>query len=102
MGFEFTVYDYDDQGTVCHVKGHDMSDVKAIFVNVISGDETGDLLMSDGTIYSFDASDNRIMSFDDGGYIINKKEDIEEWLNFKPTEKELHKTLSYVRQEKWG
>lgn len=58
--------------------------------------------MSDGTVYSFDASNNRIMSFDDGCYTINEKEEIEKWFNFKPTDKELHDTLSYVRQSKWG
>ena len=58
--------------------------------------------MSDGTVYSFDASDNRIMSFDDGCYTINEKEDIEKWFSFKPTEKESHSTLSYVRQTKWS
>lgn len=102
MGFEFTIYDYNNQETVCHVKEHNLSDVKEIFVWVVSGDETGDLLMSDGTVYSFDASDNRIMSFDDGCYTINEKEDIEKWFNFQPTEKESHLTFSYVRQGKWG
>lgn len=102
MGFEFTIYDYSNRETVCHVKKHNLSDVKEIFVWVVSGDETGDLLTSDGTVYSFDASDNRIMSFDDGCYTINEKEDIEKWFSFKPTEKESHSTLSYVRQTKWG
>lgn len=102
MGFEFTIYDYSNRETVCHIKKHNLSDVKEIFVWVVSGDETGDLLMSDGTVYSFDASDNRIMSFDDGCYTINEKKDIEKWFNFKPTEKESHSTLSYVRQAKWG
>lgn len=102
MGFEFIIYDYSNRETVCHIKKHNLSDVKEIFVWVVSGDETGDLLMSDGTVYSFDASDNRIMSFDDGCYTINEKEDIEKWFSFKPTEKESHSTLSYVRQTKWG
>lgn len=102
MGFEFTIYDWNNNETICHVKDHDMSDVKEIFVNVISGDETGDLLMSDGTVYSFDASDDRVLPFNDGCYIINEKEEIEKWFNFKPTEKEPHSTLSYTRQEKWG
>lgn len=102
MGFDFTIYDYDNRKTICHVKKHNLSDVKEIFVWVVSGDETGDLTMQDGTVYSFDASDNRIMSFDDGCYTINEKEEIEKWFNFKPTDKELHDTLSYVRQSKWG
>lgn len=102
MGFEFTIYDYDNRETVCHVKKHNLSDVKEIFVWVVSGDETGDLTMQDGTIYDFDASGNRVINFDDGSYIVEGKENIEKWFNFKPTEKESHLTLSYVRQDKWG
>lgn len=102
MGFDFTIYDYDNRETVCHVKKHNLSDVKEIFVWVVSGDETGDLTMQDGTIYDFDASGNRVINFDDGSYIVEGKENIEKWFNFKPTEKESHLTLSYVRQDKWG
>ena len=102
MGFDFTIYDFGNRETVCHVKEHNLSDVKEIFVWVVSGDETGNLTMQDGTIYDFDASDDRIVDFNDGSYTIKGKEDIEKWLNFKPTEKEFHSTLSYVRQEKWG
>lgn len=102
MGFDFTIYDYDNRETVCHVKKYNLSDVKEIFVWVVSGDETGDLTMQDGTIYDFDASGNRVINFDDGSYIVEGKENIEKWFNFKPTEKESHLTLSYVRQDKWG
>lgn len=102
MGFDFTIYGYDNRETVCHVKKHNLSDVKEIFVCVVSGDETGDLTMQDGTIYDFDASGNRVINFDDGSYIVEGKENIEKWFNFKPTEKESHLTLSYVRQDKWG
>lgn len=58
--------------------------------------------MQDGTIYDFDASGNRVINFDDGSYIVKGKENIEKWFDFKPTKKESHLTLSYVRQEKWG
>ena len=102
MGFDFIIYDYDNQATVCHVKEYNLSDVKEIFVWIISGDETGNLTMQDGTIYDFDASGNRIIDFDDGSYIVKGKENIEKWFNFKPTKKESRLTLSYVRQEKWG
>lgn len=102
MGFNFTIYNYDNRKTVCHVRKHNLSDVKEIFVWVISGDETGDLTMQDGTVYDFDASGNRVINFDDGSYIVEGKENIEKWFNFKPTEKESHLTLSYVRQDKWG
>lgn len=102
MGFDFTIYNYGNRETVCHVKKHNLSDVKEIFVWVVSGDETGDLTMQDGTVYDFDASGNRVINFDDGSYIVEGKENIEKWFNFKPTEKESHLTLSYVRQDKWG
>lgn len=102
MGFDFIIYDYDNQETVCHVKEHNLSDVKEIFVWIISGDETGNLTMQDGTIYDFDASNGRIIDFNDGSYIVEGKENIEKWFNFQPTEKESHLTFSYVRQEKWG
>lgn len=102
MGFDFVIYDYDNNETICHVKDYNVSDIKEIFVWIVSGDETGSLTMKDGSIYDFDASDTRIMTFNDGSYTLTDKEDIEKWLNFKPTEEELHETLSYVRQEKWG
>lgn len=102
MGFDFTIYDYDNREIVCHVEGYNISDIKEIFVWIISGDETGDLTMQDGTIYDFDASGNRIIDFNDGSYIVKGKENIEKWLNFQPTEKESLLTFSYVRQEKWG
>ena len=88
MGFNFTIYDYDNQETVYHVKEHNLSDVKEIFVWIVSGDETGNLTMKDGTIYDFDASGNRIIDFNDGSYIVEGKENIEKWFNFKPTKKE--------------
>lgn len=102
MGFDFTIYDYDNREIVCHVEGYNISDIKEIFVWIISGDETGNLTMQDGTIYDFDASGNRIIDFNDGSYIVEGKENIEKWFNFKPTKKESCLTLSYVRQEKWG
>ncbi len=58
--------------------------------------------MQDGTVYDFDASDNRFVDYNDGSYTVEGKENIEKWLNFKPTEKESHRTFSYVRQAKWG
>lgn len=102
MGFDFVIYDYENQKTICHVEGYDISDIKEIFIWIVTGDETGSLTMQDGTIYDFDASGNRIINFDDGSYIVKGKENIEKWLNFQPTEKESHLTFSYVRQGKWG
>lgn len=99
---KFDIYDYDNGVTTCTIPNYEIDDIKRIDVTVLSGDETVDVVFKDGSIYDFDASDTRIMTFNDGFYTLTDKEDIEKWLNFKPTEEELHKTLSYVRQEKWG
>ena len=98
----FVIYDYKNQKTICHVEGYDISDIKEIFIWIVTGDETVSLTMQDGTVYDFDASDNRFADFDDGSYIVEGKKNIEKWLNFQPTEKESHLTFSYVRQGKWG
>ena len=102
MGFDFVIYDYKNQKTICHVEGYGISDIKEIFIWIVTGDETVSLTMQDGTVYDFDASDNRFADFDDGSYIVEGKKNIEKWLNFQPTEKESHLTFSYVRQGKWG
>ena len=101
MGFAFTVYDYDNKPAVHYISDYKVSDIKEIFVNIISGDETGFIMMRDGTIYDFDASKTRTMNFDDGGYSITDKEDIAKWVKFKAL-KGSRETVSYVRQRKWG
>lgn len=101
MSFAFTIYDYDNKPTVHYVNDYKVSDIKEIFINIISGDETGFIMMQDGTIYDFDASKNRVMNFDDGGYFITNKEDIEKWIKFKAL-KGSCETVSYVRRRKWG
>lgn len=101
MGFAFTVYDYDNKPAVYYISDYKVSDIKEIFVSIISGDETGFIMMWDGTIYDFDASKTRTMNFDDGGYSITDKEDIVKWIKFK-TLKNSRETVSYVRQRKWG
>ena len=101
MGFAFTVYDYDNKPAVYYISDYKVSDIKEIFVSIISGDETGFIMMWDGIIYDFDASKTRTMNFDDGGYSIADKEDIVKWIKFK-TLKNSRETVSYVRQRKWG
>ena len=101
MGFAFTVYDYSNKPAVHYISDYKVSDIKEIFVNIISGDETGFITMWDGTIYDFDASKTRTMDFDDGCYFITDKEDIAKWIKFKAL-KGSRETVSYVRQRKWG
>lgn len=104
---KFDIYDFDNQVTTITIPNSEVDDIKRIDITVLSGDETVDIVLKDGSIFDFDASDFdasdcRTMSFYDGFYTVEGKENIEKWLNFQPTEKESHLTFSYVRQGKWG
>ena len=59
----------DYAGTTCDT-GIDMYDtsIKAIFIEVISGDEVASIIHADGTMEHFDASPHRLMDYDDGSY----------------------------------
>ena len=70
--------------------------ISEIFVDVITGDETGFVKFEDGSKLYFDASDDRLQDYNDGFYFVTK-EKVESWLNFKPSEKRM--TFSYERQE---
>lgn len=88
-----TIYDYDDKEVQVEVPD---KEIKEIFVHVLSGDETGLIEFADGTSIHFDASNCRMMSFDDGCYSV-EGEDIEKWLNFEPNKNSF--CYSYDRQE---
>lgn len=95
-------YDYDNRVTTITIPNSEVDDIKRIDITILSGDETGDIVLKDGSIFDFDTSKTRLMTFYDGFYTVEGKENIEKWLNFKPTAEELHETFSYVRQAKWG
>ena len=59
----------DYAGTTCNT-GIDMYDtsIKAIFIEVISGDEVASIIRADGTAEHFDAASDRLMDYDDGSY----------------------------------
>lgn len=99
---KFDIYDFDNKATTITIPNSEVDDIKRIDVTVLSGDETVDVVLKDGSIFDFDASDCRTMSFYDGSYVVEGKEDIEKWLNFKPSKKEPIRTFSYERQAKWG
>ena len=52
--------------------GIDLYDVRlaSICIEVVSGDEIATVMLSDGDVYRFDSSDDRIMSFYDGTYVL--------------------------------
>ena len=88
------IYDYADNAKEIIIP--DDKTILTIFVQVFSGDETGMFLFTDGTTMHFDASDRRIISYDDGEYEV-RGENIEKWLNY--THKGLCLTYAYERQE---
>lgn len=89
------IYDYDDK--VKEVEIPDDKHIKYIVVNIVSGDETGYVTFDEDGFVAFDASSNRIMVFDDGGYIV-EGDNIQKWLNWIPTHGEYMLPYSYMRQ----
>ena len=88
-----TIYDYDDKQVQVEIPD---KEIVEIFVHVISGDETGWIEFVDGTRIHFDASNCRMIGYDDGCYCVKGK-DIEKWLNFEPNKEDLF-CFSYDRQ----
>lgn len=88
-----TVYDYNNKQKILNIPD---KDIKEIWVNVQSGDETGRITFNDGESVYFDASSDRTYSFDDCSYIVTG-ENIQKWLDFVPS---LYKTASYERVDK--
>lgn len=84
------VYDYSNVPVEVNLPN---KPVFAIFVRILSGDETGTVVFEDGTDMYFDASNHRIYSFFDGDYVVHKSK-IQEWLAFAPSPGE---TASYER-----
>lgn len=72
--------------------------IVGIFVQVISGDETGVVQFADGTCIDFDASASRLLDLNDGSYIVSG-EKISKWLAFTPSDA---RTASYIRQKQFS
>lgn len=87
------IYDYDNESTKITVP--DDKVICAIDVNVLSGDETGDIIFTDGTTIHFDASDCRTHSYFDGSYVVTG-DNIQKWIDYDFSN--CHRTKSYVRQ----
>ena len=74
-----------------------IEDILVISVSIISGDETGMIILKDGDILEFDACEgHRYVGYDDGGYTL-RGEQIKKWLDYNPEEDE-GGTISYNRQ----
>lgn len=87
------LYDYANNAVEVELPD---KETKAIYVHVISGDETGIVNFTDGTHIYFDASDSRMIGYDDGSYTV-EGDMINKWLTWKPSGKRT--TAAYERQE---
>lgn len=85
------VYDYNNNVETVEIPNG--KEIESIDVTVLSGDETGYIFFTDGTRKRFDASNCRMMSFDDGSYTVPSKR-VDAWINWKPH----GLTNSYERQ----
>lgn len=61
--------------------------IKFLSVLILSGDEVVDVIYEDGVILSFDAGESRLLSCYEGRYYLTTPEQIERFLNFKPSGK---------------
>ena len=92
---KFKVYDYDNRAIKIDIPNNKV--ISAIFVCILSGDETGIICFTDGTTMKFDAlcKGLRLHSFFDGCYVV-AGEDIQKWIDFEANEDS--GTISYTRQ----
>lgn len=90
------IYDFDNEA-------HDIDigdkPIAYLVVTILSGDETVGIKFSDGTTAAFDPSSSRIINHYDGMYLLDKKEDIKRWLNWRPTDYRKYDYFSYCRQD---
>lgn len=74
------IYDYINRPVEVELPD---KEIKAILVQILTGDEIGYVLFEDGSQFSFDASMERVTDYNDGAYLV-KKEHLAEWLDWKP------------------
>lgn len=91
-----TIYDYADSPKKIDIPAQSVSEIKFIFVNVKSGDETGCIILENDKEVYFDACEfGRMIGYDDGWYLLHTADQIKKWLDYEPTGNE---TASYERQ----
>lgn len=89
------IYDWADNAREISISRK----IKEIYVSILTGDETGTILLDDGTSISFDASPDRLMDCFDGDYVVPEFL-VDDWINWKPYEKS--DLYSYQRQFWFG
>ena len=80
-----TIYDFTNAKRKIKIPAESVEDIDFIQITVLSGDETGIVLLKNGNIIHFDASDCRVRDFHDGSYCVVETEKIKQWLEYKPT-----------------
>lgn len=93
-----TVFDYNNNAVEVKFPANKTDDdIAAIFVQVLSGDETGHVIFKDGSVCKFDAGHgSRIVGYDDGRYYVTG-DAVADWLSFIGWH--TPGTASYIRQE---
>ncbi len=76
------IYDYAGNPTIVTLP--DDKTILSIYVRVLSGDETGMFIFTDGTIQAFESSFCRSKIYYDGDYLV-RGDAIAVWLNFVPS-----------------
>ena len=89
------IYDYNDSESIVEVPCESVENILTIYVRILSGDETGVILLENGDMIDFDASSTRYIGYDDGDYIVEGT-DIEKWINYDKSH--ATSTISYNRQ----
>lgn len=89
------VFDYDDRIKEIELPPNKLID--HIFVHILSGDETGIVVFKDGCSVHFDASEDRYITYDDGGYVVSGN-DIARWIEWTPEGDDVT-SCAYARQE---
>lgn len=80
-----TIYDYADTAVEIKIPANTVDDIDLIDIEILSGDETGKVVLKNGDIIHFDASDCRFTNCYDGNYFVQGSEKIKQWLEFKPS-----------------
>ena len=90
---KFNIYNFMNEATEVDTED---KEIRFIKVEVVTGDEWIQIQYEDGTKRNY-RSDNAIMNFYDGEYIVSK-ERIQEWIDL---EKVTDRTISYYRLEEF-
>lgn len=80
---EISVYDYQNQKS--HFEIPEGKYITKIEVTVVTGDETGLVFFSDGSVMQFDSCDYRTYNYFDGSYTVTA-DNLEKWMNFSPND----------------